>query len=121
MHASTMKRFMIAMRENDGAWTGVGADEQQRILERYFEWIDQLSADGAFEGGEPLASGGHLLRSVDGAVIDGPFTETKEVLTGIFIIRAATMDQARALARTCPALTHGLSIELREIIEYARG
>jgi hypothetical protein len=115
-----MRRFLIAMREDDGAWSQVGAEQQQRILEHYFDWIDALSETGAYEGGEPLAPGGRVLRAVDGTIVDGPFTETKEVLTGFFIIRAENMDAARALALTCPALTHGLDIELREIIEYAR-
>ena len=116
----SMKRFMIVMRETDGAWSNVSVGEQQQILERYFDWIDELGTAGAYETGEPLAPGGHVLRVVDGAIIDGPFTETKEVLTGIFIIRADDMDRARAIARSCPSLTHGLEIELREIIEYAR-
>ncbi len=119
-HPSTMKRFMIIMRENDGGWSEVGADEQQRILGRYFDWIDELTEQGHYEGGEALAPGGYVWRIVDGAVTDGPFTETKEVLTGVFIIRAASMAEATDIASSCPSLSHGLSIELREIIEYTR-
>ncbi len=119
-HSSAMKRYMVIMRENDGAWSEVSADEQQRILERYFDWIDQLTERGCYEGGEALAPGGHRWRVVDGAITDGPFTETKEVLTGVFIVRAATVAEAMDITQTCPALSHGLSIELREIVEYTR-
>src|SRR4051812_36757691 len=36
-------------------------------------------------------------------VTDGPFAETKEALGGFYLIEAADLDQALAIARRCPA------------------
>lgn len=51
-------------------------------------------------GGEPL-------------VTDGPFLETKEALGGFYVIEAADLDQALALARTCPSA----HIEVRPVMD----
>ncbi len=48
-------------------------------------------------------------------MVDGPFTETKEVLTGFFIIEARDLDAAVEIARGCPALTHGERVVVRSI------
>ena len=36
-------------------------------------------------------------------VTDGPFAETKEALGGYYLIEAADLDQALAVAKLCPA------------------
>lgn len=110
-----MAEFVILMREDDNAWGNMPPEEQQRLLKGYFEWVDDLKSRGIFKGGAPLGDGGRLLRVVDGEVVDGPFTETKEVATGFFMVEAASMDEARAIAATCPALFHGETVELRHV------
>ncbi|MEZ6186844.1 MAG: YciI family protein [Planctomycetota bacterium] len=110
-----MAEFMILMRENDGAWGKLSPDQQQALLEGYFAWVEGLKRDGVLRGGKPLGAGGRLLRAVDGEVTDGPFVETKEVLTGFFLIEAADLEAATEIARGCPALFHGESVELRPV------
>lgn len=110
-----MPTFAILMREDDNAWSRKPPEEQQQLLQRYFAWIDDLRARDVFKGGEPLSDGGRLLQLVEGEVVDGPFTETKEVLTGFFLVEAEDWDDAVAIARTCPALFHGEQVELRMV------
>jgi len=110
-----MTEYMVLMRESDNAWENLGPEQQQALLKRYFAWVDQLRGEQVFVGGNPLGGGGRLLRMVDGEVVDGPFTETKEVLTGYFIIQAPDWEAAVKIASGCPALTHGETVELREI------
>lgn len=110
-----MAEFLILMRESDNAWAQKPAEEQQRLLQGYMAWVRDLRERDIFRNGWPLANTGRLLRTVDGEVVDGPFTETKEVLTGLFVIEAPDLDAARAIARTCPALGHGETVELRPV------
>lgn len=110
-----MANFIVLMEENDNAWAKLSPEEQQDILKRYFAWVDELRSKQIFRSGEPLQSGGRVLSIVNGAVVDGPFTETKEVLTGFFIIEAPDLDAAAAIARGCPALTHGERVVVRAI------
>jgi len=49
-------------------------------------------------------------------VTDGPFTETKEVLGGYWMIRVNSKDEAIAWAKRCPALGNEI-IEIRQVQE----
>jgi hypothetical protein len=110
---------MVLMHESDDAWAKLSAEEKQRMMEKYFAWAAELRRGDHLRGGDPLVRGGRLLRVVDGEVVDGPFTETKEVLTGYFMIEARDLGEAATLARGCPALIHGESVVVREIAELS--
>jgi hypothetical protein len=51
-------------------------------------------------------------------VTDGPFVESKEVVGGFSIVQADTMDAAANLAKGCPGLQIGGSVEVRELAGY---
>jgi hypothetical protein len=57
------------------------------------------------------------VRTDDGrqTVHDGPFAETKEQLGGFYIVEAADLDQALAIARRVPLSANG-AIEVRPLI-----
>jgi hypothetical protein len=63
-----------------------------------------MGARVSFATGEPI-------------VTDGPFTETKEVLGGYWIIRAGSLAEAVAWAKRCPA-TPNETIEVRQIQDF---
>jgi hypothetical protein len=48
---------------------------------------------------------------------DGPYAETKEALTGFYIIECADLDEAVAVAAKIPAAWNG-AVEVRPIIEF---
>ena len=48
----------------------------------------------------------------DAVVTDGPFAESKEALGGTFLIEAADLDEALAIAREVPA---GIGVEVRPV------
>jgi hypothetical protein len=110
-----MSRFMIMMFENDRAWSRLPAEEQQRLLQGYYKWVEELRASGCYDTGSPMSNEGRVLRVVEGEVVDGPFTETKEVMTGFFIVKADDLDQATEIARGCPGLGHGETVIVRQI------
>ena len=47
---------------------------------------------------------------------DGPFIETKEMMAGLFVIRATDLDHALALARMTPIVDGG--VEVRPLIDF---
>ena len=51
--------------------------------------------------------------------MDGPYTETKEILGGYFAVEAGSYDEAIELTRDCPHFDFG-SIEIREIEDMRR-
>jgi len=50
---------------------------------------------------------------------DGPFAETKEQLTGYYLLGTSTADEAVAIAARIPAAGHG-SMEVRPILIFSR-
>lgn len=115
-----MARFLFLLHERPDASEGISPEEMQRIVERYGAWRDEIARRGPAVVGEKLADGeGRTLRRGDGdavRVIDGPYSETKEVVAGFFAIEAADYDEAVALAESCPHLDYG-TVEIRRIDE----
>ena len=66
---------------------------------------DSKGARVAFSGGEPK-------------VTDGPFTESKEVIGGYWMIEAKSKEEAVGWARRCPA-SDGDVIEVRQVFDMA--
>jgi hypothetical protein len=55
--------------------------------------------------------GGEVIAS------DGPYAETKEALTGYYLLECADLDEAVAVAATIPAAWNG-AVEIRPVIAY---
>jgi hypothetical protein len=64
-----------------------------------------MGARVSFAGGKPL-------------VTDGPFTESKEVIGGYWMIDVASLEEAIAWAKRCPASSNEI-IEIRQVQEMA--
>ena len=113
-----MAQYTLMLREDGTAFANLSPAEFQAIIARYGAWRDELQRNGKFAGGHKLRDGqGRTMRRNGGGkvvVTDGPFTEGKEVIGGLFVIEAASYDDAVAIAHGCPHLDFG-SIEVREV------
>ena len=111
-----MADFMLVMKGEYKNWEAISADDKQRLMEKYYAFVNRLKREERFKGGSALKHGGTQLRTEKGFVLlDGPFPETKEALNGYFIFSAQDRDEALAIARDCPALTHGETVEIFEM------
>ncbi len=70
-------------------------------------------------GGNALQPTATATSVRDDIVTDGPFVETKEALGGYYLIEAADLDQALAVAKLCPARFGG--VEVRPVWDIAAG
>lgn len=79
-----------------------------------------LLACGKFIAANPLhaVASATSLRVRDGKrlVTDGPFAETREQLGGYFLVDAADLDEALAIAERIPAAKKG-TVEVRPVLE----
>lgn len=113
-----MANFLLLLHEAPADFSGVSAEEIQGIIAEYSAWRDDLIARNLFVGGQKLKDeGGRNLTANKGnvQVVDGPYSEAKEVLGGFFMIEADDYDGAVAISKECPHLKYGGRIELREI------
>ena len=110
---------MLVMTGRSQDWKSLGPEENQKLMEKYFAFVDMLKKKHGFVGGSPLNQAGYGLRTeASGVVIDGPFPETKEVLNGYMIFKAPDLSEAVELAKQCPALTHGESVQVFELNKH---
>ena len=116
-----MKEFALVIRRPDPEKAQQKPpEEQEDILQQYFRWFDELSAQGVLVEKKALQTKGVVLQIADGEIVDGPFVETKEVVLGFVVIIASGLETAKAIARTCPALGYGDRIEVREVVVVRR-
>jgi hypothetical protein len=98
---------------------GVSGDAPE-ISPPWMEYTNWLLREGIHVAGERLfsSSSATTVRSKDGGrlITDGPYTETKEVLGGYYIVECADLDKALEAAARCPAVAFGGSVEVRPII-----
>ena len=110
-----MPNFMLLLHENPAGWQALSAEEMQKAVEKYFAWAKRpFNAGGKRLAQDP----GRVMRGQRGEaprVTDGPYSETKEVLGGYYLIEAADYDEAVARTMDHPHLEYGGTIELRQV------
>ena len=99
-----------------------GAMPSSELLEAMGRYNELLVEAGIMKGGDGLQPSSKGKRvAFDGdkrAVIDGPFTETKEIVAGYWLWEVKDMDEAVAWGKRCPNPMPGPSeIEIREVVE----
>lgn len=115
---STAEPFMLLFL-NAGPETHAGLTPEQKtaMATKWNDWIDGLVAQGKLVHGHPLGLGGRTVSGPNGErVKDGPYAEAKEVVGGYIFITAADLDEATAIARHCPGLPLGLTVEVRPVV-----
>ena len=111
-----MKDFMFIFR-NGTEKSSSSPEEMQNNMQLWFAWVDKLKNQGIYVAGEPLTPPGKVLKGKQTVITDGPFAESKEVVGGFFIIKADTLEQAAELAKDCPDLPVGGTVEVREVMK----
>lgn len=89
--------------------------ELQQSMQKWGAWIQQLSQQGHFKAGDPLETGGRVVRGKKKAVTDGPYAESKDLVGGYLLIEARNLDEATELSRGCPIFDNDGTVEIRPI------
>ena len=114
-------RFMIIRRADQQTEAGVMPSEQMLTL--MANYMKEISDAGILLAGEGLkpSSEGARVKFTNGKprVIDGPFSETKELIAGYMLIRADSKEEAIEWAKRWPALDleQNVELEIRQLFE----
>jgi hypothetical protein len=115
-----MSRFLLLLHEDPSVFAPMSPEEMQRIIGVYRAWKEDRMARGQIVDAMKLRDeGGRRMvrRSGKLVVTDGPYTEVKDIVGGVFVVEAQSYDEAVALASGCPHLEYG-EIEVREVDNY---
>ncbi len=92
-------------------------EEIQKIMIDWMAWSDRLVAEGRSKGRRSLSGGGKVISGKDRKVSDGPFAEVKEAVAGYFLLEVSGLDEAVEIARECPTVPYGATVEVRPMPE----
>jgi hypothetical protein len=115
MKANTTTSEYLLVFRNTSWHRDLSSEEIQQNMARFTEWFEELNNSGKFQGGGPLGHYGKILVGRNAAT-DGPFMESKEAIAGFFLIRADSLEQAVEVARGCPGLEFGQTVEVRAMV-----
>jgi hypothetical protein len=113
-------RFMVIVKAN--AETEAGKPPSTELLTAMGAFNEELAKNGMLLAGEGLqpSSKGVRIRFGDGkrTVTDGPFTETKELVAGFWLIQAKSRDEVVEWIKRAPfPLDSGTELEIRQVVE----
>jgi hypothetical protein len=108
-----MEKFMYLFR--GGGRLNQSPEEWQGQMQKWYQWIASLQADGSYVNGDPLQAGGTQVRGRDKVVTDGPFTEAKEMVGGYIVVNARDMDHAVEISKGCPIFDENGQVEIRAV------
>ncbi|MBQ0735940.1 YciI family protein [Aquimarina celericrescens] len=110
-----MKEFMFLFKGGDEVWDSKSPEEQQKHMQHWQQWIDEMGQQEKFVGGERLYPHGNTIHPGSMKVTDRPLTESKELVGGYLVVKADTLDEATQMAKGCPGLLWESHVEVREI------
>jgi hypothetical protein len=113
--SSTTSEYMLLFRGMD--WdNNLSPEEIQNVMSRWIAWFDRLTQAGKARAGQPLTATGKVVSGKKGqTVVDGPFAESKETVAGYILLQVDSLDEAVEIAKECPGLDYGISVEVRLI------
>jgi hypothetical protein len=111
--------YILLIYGNEANWDALSAEENSAVMAEFQAFTESIIADGRHLGGHQLkpVSTATTVRVKNGEtlVTDGPFAETREHLGGYYLVEAADLDEAIAIAARIPSARMGC-IEVRPVV-----
>lgn len=116
-------KYLVLIRGGDWIPENVNADGGASMSKAHKDFADAVIAAGAqVVGGDalqPSSAGATITPAANGrpaVFTDGPFTESKEIISGFYLLEVESPQKARELAALCPT---GGTIEFRPVFEFS--
>lgn len=114
-------KYALLIYGDESQQASVSPEQQALVMKEYMEFTQEITDSGAHLGGEALdaTSTATTVRVRDGETMttDGPFAETHEALGGFYMVEAADLDEAIAIAAKLPGSKYG-SVEVRPVWDW---
>lgn len=107
--------YMLLIMEPHGQRAARTPDQANQAWESMLAFADELKSRGLLRATESLRTHGVRVSTAGGKPVrlDGPFTESKELLGGFFLLDCDDAEQALEIAAQCPA-ARWATVEVRE-------
>ena len=121
-HSNPSSTPFLLLFRNGGADVHQDLSPEQRLqlTQQWNDWYNGLAAQNKVQHGRPLGLTGRVVSGARGErVTDGPFAEAKEVVAGYFFLEPMELNEATEIAKNCPGLRLGLTVEVRPVVEVS--
>ena len=113
-------RFMVLMIPGSSKTYEAGAMPDEKLIAAMMKYNEELAKAGvllALDGLHPTAKGARIkFAGGKRSVIDGPFTEAREIVGGYWLWQVKSKEEALEWASRCPA-EDGDTLEIRQVFE----
>ncbi|GAB3648923.1 YciI family protein [Ramlibacter alkalitolerans] len=117
-------RFMILVKATPASEAGRFPEDSEKVFQAMAGYHEELARAGALldaAGLQPSSKGWRVhYEAGQRSIVDGPFTETKELVAGYTLIQTRTRDEAVEWSRRFPnPIGEGIAchIEVRQLYE----
>lgn len=107
---------MLFIRSEESPKRDLSPEELQKHVEKVGGYIRGLMEKGIMKSAQPLEMDGRILSYKNGQVVDGPYNETKEVISGYYHLVAKDLAEAIEIAKGDPRFEEGIwRVEVRPV------
>src|SRR5262245_14116197 len=112
-------KFLVLIKATKNSEAGMYPEE--KVIMETMRFNEEMVKAGVLldAGGLYPSSQGKRIRVAGKSqqITDGPFTETKELIGGYFMMQAKSFDEVIAWMKRCPALRDGAELEIRRLVD----
>ena len=98
-----MKEFMLLIVSKTGQ--ALNPTDEQTCMTEYGKWKEELGSTHVTARRLELDPG-VLVNKNKEIVTDGPFVESKELIAGVVLVNAETLEEAQKIAYSCPLIDY---------------
>jgi len=111
-----MKEFMLFIRSEEKPKANLSPEQLQQHIEKVGGFIKRLTDEGRMKSAQPLEMEGRILSYQNGKIVDGPYNETKEVISGYYHLLAKDLEEAIEITKEDPRFEEGIwRVEVRPV------
>ena len=108
--------LIYSSSESEALWASYTPDQARSAVQKYVDFAARLRAEGRLVDAEGLSMIGNTI-SRDG-IVEGARCMGGIIVGGYYVFTATNLAEATSIARDCPALENGGTIEVREQMHY---
>jgi len=103
---------------SEETFQNLSPEEMQAELDKWGAWIGGIAAQGKMIATDALDHQGKVVSGSAHVVTDGPFVESKELVSGYMILTADSAEEAIELSKGCPIYDIEGRVEVRPLMMF---
>lgn len=109
-----MPRYLLLMRGDQSGFIAMSPAEKKKVIGDHIQYSKELEAKGMILDGDGCSASSVLLEKKGKSVKSkkNPFEGTVSQISGFYVIEAKNDAEAEKIAKECPALAHGETVEV---------